>query len=80
MPGGAIPGGGNCMPPGGEPAGPPGGGNPGGMPCGRAGRPVNLSESMSFARDSKSNTYRAGSWACQEVVGNLVAGLVGAAA
>ena len=41
---------------------------------------LNLSEFMSFFREPKGNTYQAGSWACQEVVGNLVAGLVGAAA
>lgn len=40
----------------------------------------NLSDFMSSARDSNCNTYQAGSWACQEVVGNLAAGLVGAAA
>ena len=39
-----------------------------------------LSDFMSSARDSNCNTYQAGSWACQEVVGNLAAGLVGAAA
>ena len=40
----------------------------------------NLSDFISFARGPKSNTYQVGSWACQEVVGILVAGLVGAAA
>jgi hypothetical protein len=40
-----MPGGGNCMPPGGEPAGPPGGANPGGRPCGRAGIPACRSQS-----------------------------------
>jgi hypothetical protein len=40
----------------------------------------NLSEFVSLLRAYRSNTYQAGSWACQEVVGNLVAGLVGAAA
>lgn len=40
----------------------------------------NLLDFMSSARDSNCNTYQAGSWACQEVVGNLAAGLVGAAA
>lgn len=39
-----------------------------------------LSDFVSFARDLNSNTYQAGSWAYQEVVGSLVAGLVGAAA
>lgn len=39
-----------------------------------------LSDFMSFARDPKSNTYQVGSWACQEVVGNLVEDLEGAGA
>lgn len=39
-----------------------------------------LSDFMSFARESRSNTYQVENWACQEVVGNLVEGLEGAAA
>jgi hypothetical protein len=41
---------------------------------------LNLLESISFSLHSKSNTYQVGSWAFQEVVGNLVADLVEAAA
>ena len=40
----------------------------------------NLSDFMSFAREPRSNTYQVGSWACQEVVGNLVEDLEGAGA
>jgi hypothetical protein len=40
----------------------------------------NLSEFVSISLRSKSNTYQAGNWAFQEVVGILVADLVEAAA
>lgn len=75
-----MPGGGNCMPAGGEPAGPPGGANPGGRPCGRAGIPIKKSESPDSVYMFLIYTDQVGSWACPVVVRNLVADLAGAAA
>lgn len=65
MPGGPpIPGGGNCIPPGGEPEGaPPGGGNEGGIPLGIPESIVRISNTNSGISHS---TYQAGSWAYQE--------------
>jgi hypothetical protein len=70
-----MPGGGNCMPPGGE--GPPGGANPGGRPCGRAGIPVAEVRILCYALSFRIFAYQAGSWACPAEVQILVADLVG---
>lgn len=68
------------MPAGGEPAGPPGGGNPGGIPCGRAGIPIEEVNITSSGVSISDKPYQVEMRACPAVVEILEADLVEAAA